>query len=141
MCQELGKFQLAYVHLIEPRFDEIRTATEKAAALGDMQSGQEVSLKPFRKALGGTPVIAAGAFNAVNCSDGIQNGDHDLVAFGRFFTSNPDLVDRLKRSLPLYKWDRARFYGPFEDNEVGYTVHPKRVIAAPEDSARPQLVD
>lgn len=136
----MSKFGLAYVHLIEPRFDEIRDASEKAAALADISKGEaEISLKPFREALGSTPVIAAGAFNAANCSDGIRKGDHDLVAFGRFFTSNPDLVDRLKQSLPLYKWDRARFYGPFADNEVGYTVHLERVIAGAEDSSRAQL--
>lgn len=140
LCSELAKFGLAYCHLIEPRFDEIREASEKAAALGDMQQG-EVSLQPFRKALGSTPMMAAGAYGPENCSEGIQNGEHDLVAFGRYFVANHDLVDRLKQNQPLYKWDRSRFYGPFDDNEIGYTVHLNRVFAKAGDSSRPQLAD
>lgn len=46
-----------------------------------------------------------------------------MVAFGRYFVSTGDLVERLRTGAPLFKYNRARFYGPFEDNEVGYTVH------------------
>lgn len=140
LCSELSKFGLAYVHCIEPRFDEIRSAAEKALALGGMQEG-EISLKPFRQALGRTPLLSAGGFNPENCNEGIAKGEHDLVAFGRFFVSTPDLVDRLRQNLPLYRWDRSRFYGPFDDNEVGYTVHLKREFAKEGDSARAQLAD
>jgi energy-converting hydrogenase Eha subunit F len=31
---------------------------------------------------------------------------------------------RLKNGLPLAPYDRSRFYGPFEDNTVGYTDYP-----------------
>ncbi|WWC94382.1 hypothetical protein V866_001224 [Kwoniella sp. B9012] len=144
LCGELGKFGLAYVHLVEPRFDELKSASEKQDALKDMVSNgqEEVSLKPFRKALGSsTPLITAGGFGPENANEGIQNGTSDLVAFGRYFVANPDLVDRLKNKEALYKWDRSRFYGPFVDNEVGYTVFPSREFAKEGDISKAQLAD
>jgi hypothetical protein len=53
--------------------------------------------------------------------------------------ANPDLVDRLKTNQPLYKWDRGTFYGPFPDNELGYTVHPSREMARADDHLQGQL--
>lgn len=56
------------------------------------------------------------------------------------YSSNADLVDRLRSGGPLYKWDRSRFYGPFPDNELGYTVHPAdRTLAAEGDNLKAQL--
>ena len=37
-------------------------------------------------------------------------GRVDLTAFGRDFTSNPDLLKRLFEDLPLTKYDRNTFY-------------------------------
>lgn len=34
----------------------------------------------------------------------------DLIAFGKAFISNPDLVERLRRDAPLAAWDMASFY-------------------------------
>ncbi len=41
----------------------------------------------------------------------IQPGDADLVAFGRHFSSKPDLPYRLKHGLPLAPYVRAAFWG------------------------------
>lgn len=35
----------------------------------------------------------------------------DLVAFGRAYIANPDLVERLRRGAPLNVPDRTTFYG------------------------------
>ncbi|WVW84317.1 hypothetical protein I302_106351 [Kwoniella bestiolae CBS 10118] len=144
LCRELSKFGLAYVHLVEPRFDELKSASEKQETLKDMLTDgeEEVSLKPFRNALGpDTPLISAGGFGPENANEGLGNGTSDLVAFGRYFVANPDLVARLKSGEPLYKWDRSRFYGPFEDNEIGYTVFPHREFAKKGDIFKAQLAD
>lgn len=37
-------------------------------------------------------------------------GKADMVAFGRYYTSNPDLVFRFQNSLPLIPYDRSTFY-------------------------------
>ena len=39
----------------------------------------------------------------------VASGDAVLVAFGRHFTSNPDLPYRLKHKLPLTPYVRAAF--------------------------------
>lgn len=56
-----------------------------------------------------------------------------------FQSANPDLIYRLKTNQPLYKWDRETFYGPFPDNEVGYTVHRSREISQASDRLQGQL--
>ena len=45
----------------------------------------------------------------------------DLVAFGRPFIANPDLVQRLREDAPLNPADRTTFYG---GGEKGYTDYP-----------------
>jgi N-ethylmaleimide reductase len=45
----------------------------------------------------------------------------DLIAFGKPFISNPDLVERLKKGAPLNQWDKATFYG---GGAKGYTDYP-----------------
>ena len=45
----------------------------------------------------------------------------DLIAFGKPFISNPDLVERLKKGAPLNAPDKATFYG---GGAKGYTDYP-----------------
>ncbi len=40
----------------------------------------------------------------------MDQGDADLVAFGRYFISTPDLPDRIRNGLPLSPYDRDTFY-------------------------------
>ena len=48
-------------------------------------------------------------------------GGADLVAFGRPYIANPDLVARLKAGGPFNKPDKMTFYG---GGEKGYTDYP-----------------
>jgi NAD(P)-dependent dehydrogenase (short-subunit alcohol dehydrogenase family) len=45
------------------------------------------------------PVVAAGGFDRDGAMATVKSGDADLLAFGRYFTSNPDLPYRLKYNL------------------------------------------
>ena len=45
----------------------------------------------------------------------------DLIAFGKPFIANPDLVERLRRGAPLNAPDKATFYG---GGAKGYTDYP-----------------
>ena len=45
----------------------------------------------------------------------------DLIAFGKAFIANPDLVERLQRGAPLNEPDKATFYG---GGAKGYTDYP-----------------
>jgi N-ethylmaleimide reductase len=61
-------------------------------------------------------IIAAGGFTRQSAEAILEAGDADLVAFGRFFISNPDLPKRF--GTPLSNYDRSTFYG---GDERGYT--------------------
>ncbi|HEU0101219.1 MAG TPA: alkene reductase [Mycobacteriales bacterium] len=51
----------------------------------------------------------------------VDTGAADLVAFGRAFLANPDLVERLRLGAPLNAPDAATFYG---GGAAGYTDYP-----------------
>jgi N-ethylmaleimide reductase len=51
----------------------------------------------------------------------VQKGTADLVSFGRYFVSNPDLPKRIRLGLPLSDYDRDTLY-TFDSR--GYTDYP-----------------
>jgi N-ethylmaleimide reductase len=53
----------------------------------------------------------------------LDKGDADLVAFGRHFIANPDLVERFRLGLPLNRYDRSAFYSPGPKGYIDYTIH------------------
>ncbi|MDP2822354.1 MAG: alkene reductase, partial [Sulfuritalea sp.] len=67
-------------------------------------------------------IIACGGFKTpAACEAILARGHADLIAIGKPFISNPDLVERLRRDAPLNKWDTVTFYG---GGEKGYTDYP-----------------
>jgi len=110
VAEELGKLGIAYLHLIEPRIDG------NIAVKEGLQPVAAARLKKIFKGI----VMAAGGFEADTAEEILQKGDADLVAFGRHFISNPDLV-RIELGQPLSPHDRATFYG---GNAHGYTDYP-----------------
>jgi N-ethylmaleimide reductase len=57
----------------------------------------------------------------------LASGSTDLVAFGRAFVSNPDLVFRLRLDAPLASLNRDTLYG---GGAAGYTDYPQLDLAA-----------
>ncbi|GMF00512.1 unnamed protein product [Ambrosiozyma monospora] len=55
----------------------------------------------------------------------VNGDDRTIIAFGRYFTSNPDLPSRLKNGYPLTPYDRSKFYAPGED---GYNTFTNYVV-------------
>ncbi|KAI1090609.1 FMN-linked oxidoreductase [Rostrohypoxylon terebratum] len=115
--------KLSYVSFIEPRFEQIYTEAEKQKFL-DSWGLPDISLDPFRKIFGDTPFFSGGGWNDQNVWGVLESGAYDALVCGRYFISNPDLVERLRRGLPLSPYDRSTFYGPLEDNSVGYIDYP-----------------
>ena len=70
------------------------------------------------------PIIGAGGFtpNAARDVLAARAPVYDAVAFGRFFISNPDLVERLRTRAPLNVYDRTSFY--IRDPVKGYVDYP-----------------
>lgn len=100
--------QLAYVHI------------SNRDALVESSEGKAF-LERFRASYSGT-LILAGQYTKEEGERDIREGLADLVAFGRPFISNPDLVARLKNDWPLTQPDQATFYG---GNHEGYTDYPE----------------
>jgi len=120
VATELGKLDLAYLHLIEPR------------VLGnvddDSRDPNPVAAQLIRKFYKGT-IIAAGGFKGDTAEAVIAAGDADLVAFGRDFIANPDLPERLRRNLPLNPYDRPTFFGGTEVGYIDYPFYEERAAA------------
>jgi N-ethylmaleimide reductase len=66
-------------------------------------------------------VIANNGFDGTRANAAIAEGRIDLVAFGKPFIGNPDLVTRLYLSAPLNPANRETFYGGADQ---GYTDYP-----------------
>ena len=76
---------------------------------------------PKIKHLFGGIVIANNGFDKSRANEAIEQGRADLVAFGKDFIGNPDLVARLYFNAPLNSSSRETFYG---GGEHGYTDYP-----------------
>jgi N-ethylmaleimide reductase len=98
--------RLAYLHVIE----------------GDT-GGAPVApfdYKEIKRRFGGS-VIANNAFDRARANGAIAEGRADLIAFGKPFIANPDLVTRLYLEAPLNPSNRETFYG---GGDQGYTDYP-----------------
>lgn len=74
----------------------------------------------FRKCYRGT-LIGAVDYTQETANRAIEDGVVDLVAFGRAFIANPDLVSRFLLNRPLSRPDRSTFY---TGGAAGYTDYP-----------------
>ena len=113
VISELNQFQLAYIHLVEPR------------VAGNVEAEQfdvSVSSRNFKPLItGDTRLISAGGHTLTSGAEAVQSGEADAIAWGRQFIANPDLVERFAISAPLNPYDRQTFYG---GTEKGYTDYP-----------------
>lgn len=101
------------------RYEQIFSTEEKDTFLASWGL-TNVNLDGFRQIFGSTPFFTAGGYNDQNAWGVLESGRYDAILFGRPFTSNPDLVNRLRKGIPLTPYERSRFYGPFEDNKLCY---------------------
>jgi N-ethylmaleimide reductase len=117
---ELNQFGLAYLHVIEPRVKGSVVIAEDEAPIAAHQ---------FRKIFNGK-IIAAGGFEPDSAEAIIKLGDADLVSFGRYFVSNPDLPLRIRQALPLSHYDRDTFYTFDAHGYTDYPAYEEKVRAA-----------
>lgn len=123
LCTELKRKSNRGADEYYQRYEQIFSVEEKQKFL-DSWGLSDVDLSLFRAIFADTPFFSAGGWDDSNIMGLLESGRYDALLFGRYFISNPDLVDRLKNGRPLSMYDRSRFYGPFEDNAVGYVDYP-----------------
>ena len=113
LMEQLKPLQLAYVHLVESR----------VSGSADIEPTDKVD--PLLQVWGKTsPVILAGGFKAESAKRvGGEYPDSDIVvAFGRYFISNPDLPFRVLNGVELAQYNRKTFYVP--KSPEGYIDYP-----------------
>jgi len=111
VAEQLNRFDLAYLHIIEPR-------VEGSVILHEGQG--PIASEQLRKVFKGK-IIAAGGFEPDAAETTVENGVADAVAFGRHFVANPDLPLRIREGFALTPYDRDTFW---TFDSVGYNDYP-----------------
>ena len=75
----------------------------------------------YREAGGRGAWMVNNGYDRALALQAVASGHADMVAFGRAYIANPDLVLRLHRDEPLNEWDRTTFYG---GGAKGYIDYP-----------------
>ena len=113
VAEQLSGKGLAYLHIIEGDTSGIPVAP--------------FDYKNLKRLFGGL-VIANNGFDKSRANNAIADGRADLIAFGKPFIANPDLVIRLFLDAPLIPVNRETLYG---GSDQGYTDYPILRAVAP----------
>ncbi len=108
LAEELNKIGIVYIHLVDN------------SAMG--VPAVPLDLKKQIRSLFKNTLILSGGYDLERAESDIQGGLGDLVAFGRPFINNPDLVDRFKNNLPLSQDLKMDLF--YSADETGYTNYP-----------------
>jgi 2,4-dienoyl-CoA reductase-like NADH-dependent reductase (Old Yellow Enzyme family) len=92
-------------------------------AFGFHQLGDPMTLDEFRTLYHG-PLMGNCGHDQATAAAAIQRGAVDLIAFGRPFISNPDLVDRFRHGWPLAPESDPSTWYSGKHAEEGYTDFP-----------------
>ena len=108
LAEELDKLSIGYIHLVDTS--------------SDGNPGVPLQLKTTIRNKFNNTIILTGGYNLANAERDISAGLADLIGFARPFISNPDLVYRFQKNLPLNrKLDASTF---FAADEKGYIDYP-----------------
>lgn len=82
----------------------------------------------FREAYDGA-LIVAGGYELKNGQQALDVGRADLIAIGRPFISNPDLVERFRNGWPLTPGDMSTYYGGSARGYTDYSTYEEGATA------------
>lgn len=102
VARELGKRKIAFIFTREGQRDGYLT--------------------PHIKSEFGGVVIGNQGLNPHQAAELVASGTTDAVAWGKYFISNPDLVERIAKDVPFAPFDPGTFYS---EGPVGYTDYPR----------------
>ncbi len=111
VAEALSEFELAYLHVVEPRIQGNVTITDDGTGLDAR----------FFRSIFPSSIITAGGYTRETGEAVLQSNEADFVAYGRLFLANPDLPKRFALSSALNRYDRNTFYS---SGEQGYTDYP-----------------
>jgi N-ethylmaleimide reductase len=107
LAQQLNALGLAYIHLVDHSAGGAPIVPSSVKAM-------------FRTTFKGT-LILSGGYDAARAERDLAAGKCDLIAVGKPFLANPDLVARWKAQAALNAPDMRTFYTP---GPKGYTDYP-----------------
>lgn len=117
---------LAYVHVLEG--DMMKTPDIEAGfthvgatgpGAGNRRTPDELDYRALHRLFAGT-YIANNAYDLERAQATLRADAAELVAFGRPFLANPDLVRRYRHQLPLNTADPSTFYVGGENGYIDY---------------------
>lgn len=115
VVEQLDRLGLVYIHVIE-------------GSTGGARDNLPFDYGALRSRYRGAWIVNNG-YDRAMAENAVANGRGDLIAFGRPFISNPDLVERLRSDAPLAELNRATLYG---GGAGGYTDYPALSAVAAE---------
>lgn len=111
VAMQLDSFRLAYLHVMD------------GLAFGFHELGEAMTLGDFRVEFAG-PLMGNCGYTQATAEAAIESESANMIAFGRPFISNPDLVERFAGGLALAEdADMSTWYSP--NGAEGYTDFPK----------------
>jgi len=110
VAKQLERYDLAYLHVMD------------GTGFGFHNLGPALTLPDFRKVYTGR-LMGNVEYTKESANQAIASGDADLIAFGRPYISNPDLVERFANDWPLAETaDMSVWY---KAGGQGYNDFPK----------------
>ena len=107
LADELSNLGLLYMHVLDH------------SAMGAPPVPEDIK-SALRSRFKGSYILAGG-FDQTSAEAALQDKRADLIAFGRAFLANPDLVERMRSHRSLNTPDMSTFYTP---GAKGYTDYP-----------------
>jgi len=109
LAEEFSKLGIAYLHVVD----------HSAMGAPPVPASIKKTIRDHFKGV----YIAAGGFERATAESVLESKSADLVAFGRPFLGNPDLVARLQNGWDLAAADFSKAYTPGPEGYIDYPVH------------------
>ncbi|MET0534846.1 MAG: alkene reductase [Steroidobacter sp.] len=106
LIERLNALGLVYIHIVD----------HSSMGAPPVSPGLKARLRATFKG----KYILSGGYDAARASDDLEARRGDLVAFGRPFISNPNLVEKLRTAASLHAPDPSTFYTPGEKGYIDY---------------------
>ncbi|XDD46391.1 alkene reductase [Leptospira sp. WS39.C2] len=107
LARKLNELGIVYIHLVDH--------SSMGAPIVEPET-----VTAIRKNFKGT-LILSGGYDSARAEKDLESGNADLVAFGKPFLANPDLITKFQKNIPLAKFDETTLYTP---GEKGYSDYP-----------------
>jgi len=111
-AEQLDAYGLAYLHVMD------------GLAFGFHKQGEPMTLEDFRSLFKG-PLMGNCGYDQQSAEDAVARGAADLIAIGRPYISNPDLVERFRNGWPLAPLPEPESWYAGSEAGEGYTEYPE----------------